>query len=96
MGRRPTSKHTLERVDVNKGYSPDNCCWATRQTQARNRNYAKTMAWELGVLMGVKTMTAHHYIWRVRHKDKEGFNCARLSPEKEAIVRAFMQEKGIC
>lgn len=28
---------TLDRVDNDKGYSPDNCRWATRTTQNRNR-----------------------------------------------------------
>lgn len=27
----------LERKDNNKGYSPDNCIWATRQIQSRNK-----------------------------------------------------------
>ena len=28
---------TLERKDVNKGYSPDNCCWIPKSDQSRNR-----------------------------------------------------------
>lgn len=36
MGEPPTPAYTIERVDNNKGYSKDNCIWATRATQSRN------------------------------------------------------------
>ena len=37
MGRRPSKLHSIERLDYSKGYSKENCIWATTETQANNR-----------------------------------------------------------
>jgi hypothetical protein len=40
MGERPAGL-TLERVDNDRGYWPDNCVWATSTVQGRNRRDVK-------------------------------------------------------
>lgn len=37
VGRRPTSGHSLNRVDNEKGYFPGNVNWVTRKDQCRNK-----------------------------------------------------------
>ena len=37
MGPRPSSRHSIDRIDNNSGYSPGNCRWTTPDIQAKNQ-----------------------------------------------------------
>lgn len=76
---RPTKAHTLDRIDNDKGYSKENCRWATRKEQGRNKSNNRK------VIIGGETLTlseacekynknyktTHHRIYRYKWSVEE-------------------------
>jgi hypothetical protein len=46
MGSRPSNKHSLDRIDNNKGYSKENCRWALSIDQMNNTRRNKKVFFE--------------------------------------------------
>jgi len=71
MGEPPSPAHSLDRIDVNGNYTPDNCRWATKIEQARN-----TTRNTLLELNGVRVTIAE---WSDKTGIKQATICRRLA-----------------
>lgn len=54
MGPKPSPEHSLDRIENSRGYSPENCRWATRQEQSWNRCRTKWVSFNGETLPGAE------------------------------------------
>lgn len=91
MGDRPSKKHSLGRVDNDKGYKPGNCEWQThRQQQRGRRGNRKYEAMQLiressGLNLTLRQVT-HRALASIRSLPLQG----RDARTPEDIIAAFM------
>ena len=88
MGLRPSIDHSIDRINPNGDYTPENCRWATKLEQARNKRNNLTMT-----LYGeTKTVVEWSEITGISYRTLRARR--RRMTDEEALTKPVAQKKS--
>jgi len=92
VGRRPSSEYSIDRIDSNKDYEPNNVRWANKLSQARNRNGWKNKQNE-GNFRGISWRKDNNKWYARIGVGYKNINLGAFSTKEEAIKIRLLAEK---
>lgn len=95
MGERPSKGYSLDRIDNNGNYEPNNCRWASKRTQDRNRRNNVVIEYhglsmcltEWAERLGMDYQTLRQRIQRYGWSVEKAFNTP-IRPRKRIVTSA--------
>ncbi len=94
MGERPKNT-SLDRINGNKGYSKENCRWATKEEQANNVSTNRKITYQ-GLTLGINQWARKLEIKRevIRGRLELGWSLERIFTEKVVPIQPNIQTIG--
>lgn len=87
MGRRPSDKHQIDRIDNSKGYSKTNCRWVTKSQQMMNKGPIKNKKYSKFKGVHYKSDGYRKKRWSaIITANKVKYNIGIFATEKEAAL----------
>ena len=87
MGKKPTSKHSIERNDPDGDYEPSNCRWATSYEQSRNQRTNRWISFN-----GEKLILAD---WATRFNVTSAAVSNMIKRKKESEAMNYYHKKSL-